>query len=321
MAGRIPKVVVIGPAFVDMAIKCSQFPRPGETVEGAGVSCVAAGPGPNRAVEASFCDCQVHLISKVGDDVFGQMVCDNLNKSNVNTDFVYKAQALCTGINVTMVNSIGENTSCISDGANKALSADEVGCASVEQIIAQADVCLVSGPLPDDVVSTAVRTANLYKTKVILETEMPIQNSADLDRLDLPKEFYSVDILIPDLHNSALAADLKTGNVHELKLIASDLVARGIECVITKMGARGSFLASRDGIEQIHGFEVELVDHSGSADAFAGALAAAWGAKDPPNKAVTFAAAAGALACTKFGAQEALPTKQDILEFLLDKPD
>ena len=35
MAGRIPKVVVIGPAFVDMAIKCGQFPQPGETVEGA----------------------------------------------------------------------------------------------------------------------------------------------------------------------------------------------------------------------------------------------------------------------------------------------
>ena len=163
--------------------------------------------------------------------------------------------------------------------------------------------------------------ANLYRTKVILETQLAIQDSTDVRKLRLPKEFYSVDVLIPDLHNSAVAAELRAGNVHKIKLIGSELVAKGIECVITKMGARGNFLVSREGTAHIRGFEVELVDRAGSADAFAGALAAAWGAGDEPKKAIRFAAAAGALACTKFGSQEALPKKEEILEFLLDQPD
>jgi len=37
---------------------------------------------------------------------------------------------------------------------------------------------------------------------------------------------------------------------------------------------------------------------------------------DELRKAVRFAAAAGALACTKFGSVEALPTKAEIIELL-----
>ncbi len=283
MAGRIPKVVVVGPTYIDMAIKCGQFPLPGQTVQGTGFSCVTTGPGPNRAVATAYCDCEVYLISKVGDDVFGQMAIDDLNNKNVNTDFVYKAQALSTGIIVTFVDSIGENIGCVSVGANKALRADEIGCASAEQIISQADACLISGDLSDEAIITTIRMANLYRTKVILETQLAIQDSTDVRKLDLPKEFYSVDVLIPDLHSSAVAAELRAGNVHKIKLIGSELVAKGIECVITKMGARGNFLVSREGTAHIRGFEVELVDRAGSADAFAGALAAAWGAGDEPK--------------------------------------
>jgi sugar/nucleoside kinase (ribokinase family) len=58
------------------------------------------------------------------------------------------------------------------------------------------------------------------------------------------------------------------------------------------------------------------VDHTGSGDAFAGALAAYCAVSDDIRGAVKFAAAAGALACTKFGAIEALPTKNEIIQLL-----
>jgi ribokinase len=61
---------------------------------------------------------------------------------------------------------------------------------------------------------------------------------------------------------------------------------------------------------------VDLVDHTGSGDAFAGALAACCAVSDDIREAVKFASAAGALACTKFGAIEALPTKNEIIQLL-----
>ncbi len=318
MAGRIPKVVVVAPSYIDMVIKCEQCPQPGQTVEGTGLSYSLTGAGPNRAIEAALCGCESYLLSKIGDDLFGQLVKDNLQKHNVNTNYIYTAQAMTTGMILTMVDSLGENSSCISPGANRALGSDELSCASAEQLIGSADVCLVDGHLPSEAVTSAIRTANLHKTNVILETELDIRDSADACNIDLPREFYSVNVLIPDLHTCAVAADFRAGNVHNLKLIACELVARGIECVVIKMGTRGSFVVNRSGTSHIEGFDVELVDHDGCADAFAGALAAAWGAGDPPDKAVHFAGAAGALACTKFGAQDSLPTKEEILGMLLE---
>ena len=65
---------------------------------------------------------------------------------------------------------------------------------------------------------------------------------------------------------------------------------------------------------------MKFVDHAGCGDAFDGALAASCAVGDEIRKAVKFASAAGALACTKFGAQEALPKKEEILELLQDLP-
>ena len=66
MSARNPKVVVVGGTYVDMAIRCGQIPSPGQSVTGSALSYTVAGPGPNRAVEAALCGCEVHLISKVG---------------------------------------------------------------------------------------------------------------------------------------------------------------------------------------------------------------------------------------------------------------
>jgi ribokinase len=321
MPGRIPKVVVIGPAYVDMAIKCSEVPQPGQTVEGSGFSCTPAGPGLNRAIEAALCGCEAYLLSKVGNDIFGQMIKQKLASYGVKTDFVYTAQVKSTGIIVTMVDSIGENSGYISVGANRALSADEVACASAEQLIGSADVCLIHGDLRREVVKTAITTANLCKTKVILETKLTIKNGDGSAKIDWPVEFYSVNVLIPDFGKSVSAAELGAGTVHKLKLIGSELVVGGIECVVVNMGPRGTFVVDRQGTSHIAGFELDIVDQAGSADAFAGALAAACGAGDEPKAAVRFAAAAAALASARFGSLDALPSKEDIIELLQSQPD
>jgi len=75
-------------------------------------------------------------------------------------------------------------------------------------------------------------------------------------------------------------------------------------------------VVDRDGADHVPAFEIELIDQTARGDAFAGALAAYCAVKDDVRQAVKFASAAGALACTKFGAIEALPTKNEIIEIL-----
>ena len=71
----------------------------------------------------------------------------------------------------------------------------------------------------------------------------------------------------------------------------------------------------------IPAFEIDFVDKTCTGDAFAGALAAYYAVKDDIRGAVKFACAAGALACTKFGSVESLPTKADIIELLQQQED
>jgi ribokinase len=317
MAGRIPKVVVVGGTYVDMAIRCGQIPSPGQDVTGSALSYTATGPGPNQAAEAALCGCQVHLVSKVGGDPFAQMAKASLAEFDVNTDFVYAAEAKNTGIVVTLVNAEGENASCVYSGANSALLPQDIEAA--EQVVSDADVCLIHGELPQDAVITALRCARLHGTRVILNPARPT-GQPSRENSDLPVEYFSANILIPNLCEAADITDQSAANIRTAKLIGSDLIARGVESAVITMGKRGCMVVDRSGADHIPAFEVELVDQTCRGDAFAGALAASCAVKDDIREAATFASAAGALACTKFGSIESLPTKADIIE-LLQKED
>jgi ribokinase len=327
MSGRIPKVVVVGGTYVDIVIRCDQTPSPGQSVAGSRLSYAATGPGPNQAAEAALCGCQVHLISKVGGDPFAQMVKANLTEFDINTDFIYTAEAKNTGVVATLVNAEGENASLTYTGANSALQPQDINDA--EQIISEADVCLIHGQLPQDTVVTAIRCAKVHGVKVILNPARPLTSAerveAGMKHPDqhsnaLPADYFSADILIPNLYEAADITDQSDANIHAAKLIGSDLVARGTDSVVITMGRRGCMVVDRNGADHIPAFEVELVDQTGRGDAFAGALAACCAVGDDLRKAVKFASAAGALTCTKFGSLEALPQKADIIE-LLQKQD
>jgi ribokinase len=317
MQGRVPKVVVIGGTYVDMALRCSQIPSPGQSVTGSELSYAVTGPGPNQAAEAALCGCDVHLISKVGGDPFAQTAKASLAEFDVNTDYVYTAEAKNTGILVTLVDSEGENAGCVYCGANGALCPRDIEAA--EQIISEADVCLIHGRLPEDAIVAAIRCAEVYNRTIILNPARPVEQTGRESR-DLPVEYFAADVLIPNLFEAADITDLFAADSKTAKLIGSDLIARGAEVAVITMGKRGCMVVDRNGADHIPAFEVELVDQTARGDAFAGALAAYCAVKDDTQEAVKFASAAGALACTKFGSMEALPAKAEIIE-LLQKED
>ena len=65
---------------------------------------------------------------------------------------------------------------------------------------------------------------------------------------------------------------------------------------------------------------VATVDSTGAGDAFCGALAAAIAEGRPLAEAVQRAVAAGALATTRVGAREGMPTAAELEEFIADRP-
>jgi fructokinase len=104
---------------------------------------------------------------------------------------------------------------------------------------------------------------------------------------------------------------------------AERLIGRGTSLVLVSLGPEGAFYATRESSGSVPPFEVEVVDATGAGDAFfAAALAHLSG--DPEHlsdeervrEASLRGSAAGALACTDYGAMRALPTKEELERFM-----
>jgi fructokinase len=104
---------------------------------------------------------------------------------------------------------------------------------------------------------------------------------------------------------------------------AERLIPRGASLVLVSLGPEGAFYATREFSGSVPAFEVEIVDATGAGDAFfAAALVHLSG--DPGylldekrvREATLRGSAAGALACTDYGAMRALPTKDELERFM-----
>ncbi len=93
------------------------------------------------------------------------------------------------------------------------------------------------------------------------------------------------------------------------------LLDRGVGSVVLTLGARGACLVSRIGVGDVAPFRVSSVDSTAAGDAFLGALAATLPERGIDG-ALRAASAAGALATTRWGAQAALPTIEEVDAFL-----
>ncbi|MFP3902969.1 MAG: PfkB family carbohydrate kinase, partial [Armatimonadota bacterium] len=81
-----PKIVVMGNINQDFVMSAERMPRPGETVLGSDLRLVAGGKAANQAVTAARLGAEVTIIGRVGDDVFGPQLRENLVSEAINTD-------------------------------------------------------------------------------------------------------------------------------------------------------------------------------------------------------------------------------------------
>jgi fructokinase len=104
---------------------------------------------------------------------------------------------------------------------------------------------------------------------------------------------------------------------------AEVLIGRGASLVLVSLGAQGAFYATREFSGSVPAYEVEVVDATGAGDAFfAAALVHLSGDsgclfdEERVREASLRGSAAGALACTDYGAMRALPTKDELERFM-----
>lgn len=295
-------VTVVGSLNMDLVVRTSRIPRPGETILGSEFHTAPGGKGANQAVAAARMGGRVSMVGRVGSDAFAQSLLDGLVADGVDHAFVMRDPEAATGVAFIVVDDMGENSIVVASGANMRLSPTDVDAA--EAAIAAADVLLLQLEVPLGVVVRAAEVARAHGATVIL-------NPAPA--CPLPPELLSlIDVLIPNESETALLTHLPVGDRAEIEVAASALRELGVDTVVLTLGERGALLMEKGEKELIPAFEVTPVDTTAAGDAFVGGFAVALAEGRSLADAVRWGNAAGALATTRLGAQPSLPARRAV---------
>jgi len=304
-----PHIVVVGSISMDLVVRTSRVPAAGETVIGHNFASVPGGKGATQAIAAARSGARVSMIGRVGNDDFGQRLQLGLNANGVDTSGIMVSEGISTGANLIMVNEIGENAICHTGGANLLLSIEDIDEQS--QLIRQADAIVLQLEIPQHIVAYVIQEARHHRIPVILN---PAPAPKGPEKIN--PSLFDVDVLIPNQNETSRLCGEPVHDAHSAKLAGSALVAQGAKAVVVTLGRRGAMAITSEQIFQIPSFSAKLVDTTGAGDAFCGAFAVEYAKKKDLKQATRFAAAAGALACNRFGAQASLPHLEQIQRLL-----
>ncbi len=297
-----PSLVVLGGINMDLVTVASQFPEAGETVIGSRFLTYGGGKGANQAVAAARMGARVAMVGRVGDDTFGPQLVHALAARGVDVSGIAVEPGLSSGIAVVNIDETAQNRIIQVHGANAVCG--EAEAQRVEGLLEGASTLLLQLEVPVELsLRVAQSTAALGRT-VVLD---PAPARA------LPEEFYRCcSVITPNETEAQALVGFPVYDPASAARAAGQLLDRGVGAAVIKLGNQGVYYATPAGGEHIPPFPVTAVDSVAAGDAFNGAMAVALSHGATLSRAVTIGAAAGALAVTKFGAQDAMPHKDEV---------
>ena len=171
-----------------------------------------------------------------------------------------------------------------------------------------ADVLLLQLEIPPKVSIAAARFANEKGVTVIWDTAPVDGMSSDV--------YLTADIVTPNQFETHFLTGMEVTDRTTGLQAAHELVLKGAKFAIVKMSEMGTCYASPTESGYVPPYPIEPIDTVAAGDAFGAGLSVAIGEEMEMDQAMRFGAAAGALAVTKQGAQEAMPSRKEV-DFLL----
>jgi ribokinase len=246
----------------------------------------------------------VKMIGMLGDDPAGHALYDKMKNKGIDMSCVGFCETP-TGNALINVADQGKNTIVVFPGANHKLTEDIIE--QYRDVIVDADLVMMQLEIPMATVKKVAEIAFEAKVPILL-------NPAPAQKLDS-------DLLSKVTYITPNETELlRLTNSFETQRGAMALRALGVKNVIITLGSKGCYVKTDTEEFRVESFKVDAIDTTAAGDSFSGALAAQLALGVDLKSALKIANATGALTTTKVGAQEALPSKEEVEALLLANP-
>lgn len=288
-------ILVAGSANLDFVVRANHIPQPGETVLGRDFKTFPGGKGANQAVASSRAGgVATTLLAGLGNDAFATPIEASLAEAGVVLHAV-RVSDQPTGTAFICVSDDAENAITVAPGANQGLQPQHLPeLEGFSHLLLQLET-------PLDTVAAYARTARAQGVCVVLNAA-PAQALPDA-------LLQSVDILVVN------EGELATVSKHQGS-IAECLERIAVPTVVVTLGHHGCCARVQGQWVLQPAFPIIPVDTTAAGDTFCGGLVAALSQGADMAQALRVASAAGALACTRLGAQSSIPNTAEVSHFL-----
>ena len=301
------KILVIGSLNMDITLRMERAPEAGETLTADSMVASPGGKGANQAYAAGKLGGDVAMLGAVGQDAYGEELIANLASVDVDVSGIQKIADVSTGTAVIYVEQTGENRIVLVTGANGMV--DRAYIDAHMDKIAACDIVILQLEIPLDTVVYAAKKAKGLEKTVIVDPAPAVP--------DIPKELWAyVDYIKP---NETELNIILTGKADGLPLdeALTQVQQLGVKNVWVTMGGHGVFFRDENGREEtIPSVRVKAVDTTAAGDTFLAAAAVSLSKGKTPAEAIAYGNRAAALAVTRPGAQQSVPTEEEVEGFI-----
>jgi ribokinase len=308
---RTAQIYVVGSINMDYVVEVERLPQLGETLSGSPLRLFAGGKGANQAVAAArlaaTTETQTAFAGHIGDDEAGRILAASLKDAGVRCQDLVPVEG-SSGSAMILRDSAGQNAIVVSPAANFTWTLEKRE--GLQAGVKGAKVLLLQMEIPLAVNKQAAQWAHAGGAMCILDPA-PAHG--------LPPEFLaSVDLLTPNESEACILLGEPVREIAdaEVPLLAERLLIAGARAVLLKLGARGAYYRSAEEQRWCAPFRVQAADTTAAGDTFNGALAVALCEGRSMAESMRFANAAAACSVTREGAQNSIPSRKEVEDFL-----
>lgn len=301
------RILVAGSSNIDFLLTTPYIPAPGETlISGGKYAFTPGGKGANAAIAAKAMGADVIFCSRVGDDAYGDRLIALFNERGIDTRYIKVDRLEQTGLAVVMLEKSGTNRIIVFSGANGKICDTDVEAA----FSAYPDAVLTQFEIRPDAVIAAARTA-AYEGIPFFVDAGPADAEFPLAKLE------QVEIFSPNETETEILTGIRPNNLENCLRASIALCNKvDIKYVVLKLGERGCYIYDGKYCDLISPYDVPVVDTTAAGDVFTAALTTEYLRTNDIISSAKFANAAGALAVTKLGAVNSVPTLEEVRKLI-----